>query len=237
MHRLGFEEKDIPFLSLQLSQNKYLVVKSIFSHLAASEDPAEDSFTMKQSEIFKKSCDQIRLSIGYDFIMHIANSAASSRNPLLQFDMVRLGIGLYGIDASYESPVSLHLVATLKTTIAQIREVKAGETIGYNRKGVVLKDSKIATIRIGYADGFSRRLSNGNGSVFIKGSKAPLIGVISMDMSMIDITEINNIFEGDEVEIFGKHVSVQQVAKWCETIPYEILTGINQRVKRIYIEE
>ncbi len=128
-------------------------------------------------------------------------------------------------------------MATLKTTIAQLRPVKAGDTIGYNRRGRVKRDSIIATIRIGYADGFSRRLSNGAGKVFIKGLMAPVIGTVCMDMTMVDVTDVKGIQEGDEVEIFGSHIPVQQVAEWCGTISYEILTGINQRVKRVYIEE
>ncbi len=151
--------------------------------------------------------------------------------------MVRLGIGLYGVDTAFDHQLQLQTVATLKTTIAQLRHVKAGDTIGYNRKGKVTRDSLIATIRIGYADGFSRRMGIGNGKVFINGKMAPVTGSICMDMTMIDVTDIAPVHEGDEVEIFGNHIPVQQVAKWCGTIPYEILTGISQRVKRVYVEE
>ena len=151
--------------------------------------------------------------------------------------MVRLGIGLYGVDSSNEHQLSLQTVATLKTTIAQLRHVAAAETVGYNRRGKTTRDSIIAVIRIGYADGFRRSLGYGNSKVFIHGKEAPVIGTVAMDMTMIDVTDIPNVQEGDEVEIFGKNISVQQVAKWCDTIPYEILTSVNQRVKRIYVEE
>jgi len=151
--------------------------------------------------------------------------------------MVRLGIGMYGVDSAYEHQLQLQTVCTLKTTIAQLRWIKAGDTVGYNRRGKVTKDELIATLRIGYADGVSRRLSNGVGNVWIKGKLAPIIGNVCMDMLMVVATGIEGIQEGDEAEIFGKNITVQDVAKQCGTIPYEILTGISQRVKRIYIEE
>ncbi|CAN5793790.1 bifunctional UDP-N-acetylmuramoyl-tripeptide:D-alanyl-D-alanine ligase/alanine racemase [soil metagenome] len=237
MHRLGFEQKDLPALLPLLQNNHQIVVQSAFSHLAASEDPNEDAFTTQQSTLFEACCAKIKEALGYSFSMHISNSAAIFRRPELQYNMVRLGIGLYGVDSSNAQQLALQTVATLKTTIAQLRTVAAGDTISYNRRGKTTHDSLIATIRIGYADGFSRRLGYGNGKVFIHGKEAPVIGTVAMDMTMIDVTDITNIKEGDAVEIFGKHISVQQVAKWCDTIPYEILTGINQRVKRIYLEE
>lgn len=237
MHRLGFEEKDLPALLPLLKNNPYIVVQSAFSHLAASEDANEDAFTTQQSQLFESCCTKIKEALGYSFIMHISNSAAIFRRTELQYNMVRLGIGLYGVDSSNEHQLSLQTVATLKTTIAQLRNVAAGETVGYNRLGKVERNSVIATIRIGYADGFRRSLGYGNGKVFIHGKEAPVIGTVAMDMTMIDVTGIPDIHEGDEVEIFGKNITVLQLAKWCNTIPYEILTGINQRVKRIYIEE
>lgn len=237
MHRLGFEQKDLPALLPLFKSNHSIVVQSVFSHLAASEDPNEDAFTTQQSILFETCCAQIKEALGYSFLMHISNSAAIFRRPELQYNMVRLGIGLYGVDSSNAGQLALQTVATLKTTIAQLKSVAAGDTISYNRRGKTTRDSLIATIRIGYADGFSRRLGNGNGKVFIHGREAPVIGTVAMDMTMVDVTNIANIKEGDEVEIFGKHIPVQQVAKCCDTIPYEILTGINQRVKRIYLEE
>lgn len=237
MHRLGFEEADFNNLCTFLKEHPRLVVKSVFSHLAASENPAHDEFTAKQAQQFLLACDIIKNATGYSFIRHISNSAAIFRHPQFQFDMVRLGIGLYGVDSIAESKLSLQPVATLRTTIAQIRKVKKGESVGYSRKGIMQRDSLIATIRIGYADGFNRKLGNGVGHVFIKGKLAPVVSNVCMDMTMIDITNINEVSEGDVVEIFGPHLPVEQVAKWCETIPYEIMTSISQRVKREYYEE
>jgi len=237
MHRLGFEQKDLPALLPLLQHNHFIAVQSVFSHLAASDDPNEDAFTLQQAEVFEDCCAQIHAALGYNFVMHLSNTAAIFRMPQLQYNMVRIGIGLYGIDSSNTNQLALQYVATLKTTIAQLRKVAAGDTISYNRKGKVERDSLIATIRIGYADGFNRRLGYGTGKVFINGYFAPVIGTVAMDMTMVDVTGIPTIEEGDEVEIFGKHISVQQVAQWCGTIPYEILTGISQRVKRVYVEE
>ena len=151
--------------------------------------------------------------------------------------MVRLGIGLYGVDTSGFNPLLLEPAVSLTTTIAQIRQVKAGETVGYGRAGIVNRDSIIATIRIGYADGFSRHLGNGKGKVWVRQQLAPIIGNVCMDMTMIDITDIPDVKESAIVEIFGKNIPIQLLANWAGTIPYEIMTGINQRVKRIYIAE
>lgn len=237
MHRLGFEQHDMDELCSLLQQNKRMAVKSVLSHLAASEDPKEDAFTQQQVTVFLACCKRIQETLSYTFIKHISNSAAIVRHHEFQFEMVRLGIGLYGVNSSHSPSLSLLPVCILKTTIAQLRKVKAGDTVGYNRKGKVLRNSIIATIRIGYADGFDRRLSNGNGFVFIKGKKAPVIGTVCMDMTMVDVTDIENIKEGDEVEIFGNNIRIEEVAAQCNTIAYEILTGISQRVKRVYIEE
>ncbi len=237
MHRLGFEAGDMKELCALLVNNRRMVVRSVFSHLAASEDEKEDAFTRHQANVFTECCKIIEEALGYSFIKHISNSAAIFRDHSLQFDMVRLGIGLHGIDSTREYQLQLQTVATLKTTIAQLRHVKAGETIGYNRRGKVLRDSLIATIRIGYADGFSRHLGNGNGKVSINGVEAAVIGSVAMDMTMIDVTDVPGIKEDDIVEIFGNNISVQRVAEWCGTITYEILTGISQRVKRVYVEE
>lgn len=151
--------------------------------------------------------------------------------------MVRLGIGLYGVDTGNAALLHLKQATRLKTTIAQIKRVKAGETVGYNRKGVIQKDSMIATIRIGYADGFPRSLSMGKGKVLIKNQLAPVVGSVCMDMTMVDVSSIDDVKEGDEVEIFGKALSINQVAQWANTIPYEIMTGISSRVKRVYFED
>lgn len=237
MHRLGFEERDMDELCILLKNNSLVMVKSVFSHLASSEDANDDAFTNLQAEKFNRCCNSLQKVIKNTFIKHIANSAAAIRKKELQFDMIRLGIGLYGINNTSENKPYLQTVATLKTTIAQLRKVKNGDTIGYNRKGKVNRNSTIATIRIGYADGFSRKLGMGKGKVWIRGKLAPVIGAVCMDMTMIDVTDIPDVVENDEVEIFGKNISVQQVALWAETISYEILTNISQRVKRIYVEE
>lgn len=237
MHRLGFEAEDIEGLVCFIKENPRLVIKSVFSHLVASESALHDEFTHHQVELFLSACNKIELAAGYSFIRHISNSAAIFRHPRFQFDMVRLGIGLYGVNSSAQHILSLQPVATLRSTIAQIRKVKTGDTVGYSRKGLVNRDSLIATIRIGYADGFSRKLGNGVGHVFLNGKLAPVIGSVCMDMTMIDVTDIEGVAEGEVVEIFGNNLKVEQVAEWCETIPYEIMTGVSQRVKREYYEE
>ncbi len=232
MHRLGFMPKEIDKLCDILKTEKVFKVQSIFSHLVASENPAQDSFTSKQAASFLLMTQQIENTIGYPVIKHLANTAAVKRHPALQFDMIRIGIGLYGVDDNY--PVEN--VTTLKTTISQIKQIKKGESVGYGRKGIVNRDSMIATVRIGYADGYPRLLSNGIGKMLINGEMAPVIGNVCMDMTMIDITGINAT-EGDEVVVFGENISVKTVAAWANTIPYEILTNISHRVKRIYYEE
>ncbi|MBV9986618.1 MAG: alanine racemase, partial [Chitinophagaceae bacterium] len=232
-----FEVDQAEQIGQRLKESSSMAVRSVFSHLAASEAPEHDAFTAQQVSLFEKACRALRDRLGYDFIRHVANSAAIIRNPAYQFDMVRLGIGLYGVDSANEGQISLQTVATLNSTIAQLRKVKAGETVGYNRKGVLTRDSLIATVRIGYADGFSRRLGNGAGSMVVRGKLAPVTGNVCMDMTMIDVTDIPGVEEGDSVEIFGGQLPVQQVAQWADTIAYEVLTGISQRVKRVYLEE
>lgn len=237
MNRLGFKSDDMEKLCEKLNATVSFKVKSVFSHLVASEDPSQDEFTAKQFDSFNRACEFIRREIRYSFIRHIANSAAILRLPEMQMDMVRLGIGLYGIDSAHSGKPDLQPAATLKTTISQLRMLKAGESVGYNRLGILTKDSLIATISIGYADGFSRRLGNGRGKVWINGKYAPVVGSVCMDMTMVDVTEIGDVKEGDEVIIFGKELSIEEMANCADTIPYEIMTGISQRVKRVYYEE
>ena len=237
MNRLGFDSAEIAQLSNWLGSQQILRVKSVLSHLAASEDEKEDAFTQQQVNLFSNACTQIEAALGYGFIKHIANTAAIRRNPNWQFNMVRLGIGLYGADDVHQANLPLQTVATLKTTVAQVRALNAGETVSYNRSGVLKRNSIIATVRIGYADGYPRRMGNGVGKMYVKGALAPTVGKICMDMCMIDVTDIPNVQPGDAVEIFGKHISIQEVAKAAETISYEIMTGISLRVKRVYIEE
>ncbi len=236
MHRLGFEESDIEQLSQVLSSSTRLKVQSVFSHLAASDASSLDFFTEQQSEIFLRACSVLQTSLSYPFIRHISNTSSIHRHPHLQLDMVRLGIGLYGVDNNPEMQVKLRNVSTLKTTISQLKKVRSGESVGYNRKGLTYRDSLIATVRIGYADGYPRGLSNGVGSMFINGVSVPVIGNVCMDMTMLDVTNVA-VSEGDEVIVFGESLPVQKLAVAAETIPYEILTGISQRVKRVYFEE
>ncbi len=237
MNRLGFEVTEANAIALNIQKSHNFLVKSAFSHLAASESEEMDSFTLEQARLFNRACDDLTNVLGYSFIKHLSNTAAIFRKPELQYDMVRLGIGLYGVDTANEKELALQTVASLKSTVAQIRTVQENETIGYNRKGKLNRLSKIATVRIGYADGFNRKLGNGRVSIFVKGKLAPVIGNVCMDMTMIDITDIPDVLEGDQVEIFGNNLSIQQLAEWSETIPYEIMTGISQRVKRVYLEE
>ncbi len=236
MHRLGFEAKDISTLAQMLQTTETFKVQSVFSHLVASDTAELDDFTQAQAAIFLKSCTELQKTTGYSFLRHIGNTSAIHRHKNLQLDMVRLGIGLYGVDSSTNMQQQLKNVTTLKTTISQIKNVKAGETVGYSRQGIVTKDSTIATVRIGYADGYPRSLSNGNGKMWVNGNLLPVIGVVCMDMTMLDITG-TDIQEGNEVIVFGEALSVHEVANWAQTIPYEILTGISQRVKRVYFEE
>jgi alanine racemase len=180
--------------------------------------------------------DNIQSHLDYPVLKHILNSAGISRFPDAQFDMVRLGIGLYGIGVNASEQAHLQNVSTLKTSISQIKNIPANETIGYSRKGVAPRDIKIATVPIGYADGLSRKLSNGKGKMFIKGKPAPIIGNVCMDMCMIDITDIN-VNENDEVIVFGENYPIADVAKDIGTIPYEVLTNVSRRVKRVYFQE
>jgi alanine racemase len=237
MHRLGFMENEIEVLSKELANNNFIKVKTVFSHFASSEDPAEDDFTLLQFTIFKSCCEKISESLNYHFDTHIDNTSGISRHPEFQLDMVRLGIGLYGIDSNKKMQKNLQNVSTLTTTISQIKKIKAGETVGYGRKAKVVKDSMIAIVGIGYADGYSRKLGNGNGKMLVRNKMVPTIGNICMDMTIIDISGIKDVKEGDEVVVFGESLSLQSLATWAETIPYEIMTGISQRVKRIYFEE
>jgi Alr-MurF fusion protein len=236
MNRLGFAVSDMPTIGAHFAQSPYLKIESVFSHLAASEDPAQDSFTTLQAERYQSAVHELKKHIPYPFLQHIANSAAIVRHPHLQMDMVRLGIGLYGVENETHQ-LNLQTVATLRSTVAQLKIVKGGESVSYNRRGVVKEDALIATVRIGYADGYSRRLSNGTGKMWVKGKMAPVVGTICMDMTMIDVSGIKDIREGDEVIVFGKELPVQQVAEWMGTIPYELMTSVSQRVKRVYFQE
>jgi alanine racemase len=235
MHRLGFEKKDMIELLRILGDNPAIVVESIFSHFAAADDPAEDAFTKQQADLFSECYKIISDKLGYKPVKHISNSAGMSRFPQYQFDMVRLGICLYGINPFVKSNKIAH-VATLKTIISQIKHVSTSESVGYNRKWKAVKDTVIATVPIGYADGFPRTGGNGKAKVLINGKLAPVIGNVCMDMCMLDITNVP-AKEGDTVIIFGKELPISQLAKNCSMIEYNLLTGISQRVKRVFVQE
>jgi alanine racemase len=236
MHRLGFEKTDLEELLNRILSLPQLQVASVFSHLAGSSDPEMDAFTRLQAERFIEWTKFMEQGLNAPFFRHILNSSGIIRQPALQFEMVRLGIGLYGIGAAGEQ-AGLKAVSSLKTTISQLRKVEAGETIGYNRAGKVNKSSLIATLPIGYADGFPRALGNGNGKVRINGIEASTIGGICMDMCMVDVTHIPNLSEGDPVVIFENAEDIQGLAGTLKTIPYEVLTNISARVKRVYFQE
>ncbi len=234
MHRLGFTESDLPRLHQVIKSQKAFRIQSVFSHLAASEGWNFDDFTHQQIDTFKHIARKIQSEYPYKIMKHILNSAGIERFPDEQMDMVRLGISLYGVSASGLD--GLRNVCTLKATILQIKDIPQGETIGYGRKGCLDYDARIATIRIGYADGLSRQLGNGVGKVLINGKYASFVGNICMDLSMIDITDIE-AKEGDSVVIFGDSPNLKDIAASIETIPYEILTSVSSRVKRVYFKE
>lgn len=234
MHRLGFTEEDVPALMERIQSQTGVYIQSVFSHLAASESWNFDDFTLQQIKTFKKIAGEIETNCHYPIWKHILNSAGIERFPEEQMDMVRLGISLYGVSASGRE--GLRNVCTLKTTILQIKDIKAGETVGYGRKGYFDHDARIATIRIGYADGLSRQFGNGVGTVLVNGHMVPIVGNICMDLTMIDVTDID-VKEGDTVVIFGDNPSVKDLAAQVGTIPYEILTSISNRVKHIYYRE
>ena len=236
MKRLGFDNGQLDELLNILWQQPNVYVKSIFTHLAASEAHEHDEFTKNQIANFEKMANKISRTFPYTILKHCLNSGGIVRFPNAQFDMVRLGIGLYGIDPAEEVQKQLQQIGTLKTVISQIRNISADESIGYGRKGKVDRASRIAIIAIGYADGLNRKLSNGIGYMLVNGKPAPIIGNICMDMTMIDVTNID-CKEGDEVIVFGAGLDISALADKVGTIPYEILTSISQRVKRVYFYE
>lgn len=235
MHRLGFESEDINFLIEKLKNHPEIKVASIFSHLAGADEAIHDIFSEEQAAHFRKIADDISAAIGYKPIHHLLNSPGIMRLPQLQFDMVRLGVGLYGVNPTSDTAM-LKTVATLKTVISQIRTISKGETIGYGRRGKADCEVRIATIAIGYADGYTRAFSRGVGKVLVNGKMARVIGNVCMDMTMIDITGID-ASEGDEVVIFGDSLPIEDVAASISTIAYEILTNTSERVKRVFVAE
>ena len=236
MHRLGFLPEDIENLLERLKSNDKIVVKSVFSHLAGSDSSEFNDFTEKQIDAFETMSSKIAGTLPYKILRHVLNSAGISRFTDNQYDMVRLGIGIYGIAPCEEDKGKLKTVISLKSTIVQIKEYEIGETVGYSRKGKIERKSKIGVVPIGYADGLKRQLGNGNACFYVNGKAAPIIGNICMDMCMIDLTGID-CEENDTAILFDEDHSVERIAEACDTIPYEILTSISQRVKRIYYQE
>ncbi len=236
MHRLGFDPMEVDELISQLKERANIKIKSVFSHLAASDSESNDDFTRHQVSLFRMISERICAEFKYPILSHIANTAAITRYPEARFDMVRLGIGLYGIAPVPEEQEKLQNVSTLRSIISQIKHILPDETVGYNRRFKAKNETTIAIVPIGYADGLSRALSSGIGHLMVKGKFAPIVGSVCMDMTMIDITGIN-AREGDEVIIFGKELPITRLADEMGTIPYEILTGISQRVKRVYYQE
>lgn len=234
MHRLGFQSSDVQAIAKRLKEQSGVVARSAFSHLAGSDSFAFDDFTLRQIETFQGAAAALEAGVEYRVIKHILNSAGIERFAAYQMDMVRLGIGLYGVSAS--GVKGLRNVSTLRTTILQIQDVPSGDSIGYSRMGYVKRDSKIAIIPIGYADGLDRHFSNGSGEVSIGGHRCPIVGNICMDACMIDVTDID-AHEGDSVIIFGEELPVGELSDKLKTIPYEILTSISPRVKRVYYWE
>lgn len=232
MHRLGFEEPDLPGL-LPLLNSSALKVMSAFSHLAASEDEVHDDFTNYQIDQFLSFSGKLREALGYDFIRHISNTSAITRHPRAQFEMVRIGIGLYGFDSGIKANRGLSTVAVLKTTVSQVKHISPQDTVGYGRRGVLPNGGTIATVKIGYADGYRRAFGSGVGKMLVAGQLVPTVGSIAMDMCMLDVTGLD-VKSGDEVIVFDSHLTIADLAGQIGTIPYEILTNISQRVKRVY---
>jgi alanine racemase len=236
MHRLGFMEDDIPSLIEKLKAYRMIYVQSVFSHLAASEDPMENEFTRDQIKVFEKMSLQITSAADHPVLMHILNSAGITRFPEAQYDMVRLGISIYGIATIAEEQHRLEPVARLKSTISQVKLVQAGDSVGYNRAFIAESQIRMAIVPIGYADGLSLTLSNGKGHLLVNGQLSPIIGRVCMDMCMLDVSGIA-VEEGDEVIIFGPERPLQELANEMGTIPYEVLAGLSRRVKRVYYHE
>ena len=236
MHRLGFSLKELPELIRRLQANPLIHVSSVFSHLATADNPEEDEFTMSQIHVFEQGSQMIVDAFPYKVLRHILNTAGITRFTKYQFDMVRLGIGLYGVPTCKADEGVLETVVSLKTTINQIKEIPAGDSIGYNRHGRAAHDMRIGIVPIGYADGLSRLLGNGNGKFYVRDQQVPIIGDICMDMCMLDLTGVN-AEEGDTVVVFDAEHSINDIARACQTIPYEVMTRISQRVKRVYYQE
>ena len=236
MHRLGFDPiQDIDELIDLLKHQNAIIPRSVFSHFVGSDSDAFDAFSARQFQLFEQGSQKLQSAFSHHILRHMDNSAGIEHFPERQMDMCRLGRGLYGVDPRDNRMLSC--VSTLKTTILQLRHVPAGETVGYSRKGKIERDSVIAAIPIGYADGLNRHLGRGACYCLVNGQKAPYVGNICMDVAMIDVTDIPDVREGDSVEIFGEHLPVTVLSDVLDTIPYEVLTGVSNRVKRIYFTD
>ena len=233
MHRLGFYREEIPALVARLNGQKAVRVLSVFSHFAGSDESQFDDFTRQQAEYFNDCAETLKAGLGYPIMKHICNSAGIERFPQYQYDMCRLGIGLYGISFA---GAHLQNVCTLRTTILSLKTVAAGETIGYGRHTTLTGPRQIAVIPIGYADGFDRRFSNYGGEVIIRGQRCPIVGKVCMDQAMVDVTG-TDAQVGDAVEIFGDRLPIEELSDKLGTIPYEILTSVSRRVQRVYFYE
>lgn len=233
LHRLGFYPDEVEKLIQELKKHPAIKIESIFSHLAASDQTEHDNFTRHQINIFEELVSKFEQNFDYKIEKHILNSNGALRFPEAQFDMVRLGIGLYGFCADEKDDKHIKNVAILKAKIAQIKTIQKSETVGYGRKGLAVKETKIATIPIGYADGLSRLLGNGNWMMKIHGKLVPTIGSVCMDMVMIDVTNVE-CNEDDEVFIFYDKASIRKISNLLQTIPYEVFSTISPRVKRVF---
>ncbi len=236
MHRLGFDPDDIEQLISRIKANKLIYPTSLFTHLAASDDPRFDEFTHEQVAILNSVHEKLKVQCNHTLIKHVLNSSGISRFPEYQLDMVRLGIGLYGLSHNPVEEKKLQNISSLKTNITQIKHIKSGESVGYNRAYLCKEDKKIGIIPIGYADGFNRLLGNEKSWVTVKDTRVPIIGDVCMDMCMIDLSE-TNANEGDEVIVFSTQQQIRELANVSQTIPYEILSGISRRVKRVYFKD
>ncbi len=232
LNRLGFWHTDVPNIIASLKKSNNIIVQSIFSHLAASEDPNEQEFSINQINNFAYVVKQIYQHLGYEPMIHMLNTSGVINYPKAQFDMVRIGIGLYGFGNHPNETANLKNTHSLKSIISQIHVIQPGETVGYNRAFVASRPTKSATIPVGHADGISRKLGNKNGFVIINNQPVPIIGNVCMDMLMVDVTTVD-CKEGDEVILFNHQQHIDYMAHKCETIPYEILTALSQRIKRL----
>jgi len=239
MRRLGFAEEDMEELSAMLRENAArLRVASMLTHLAGADEALHNDFSRQQLAAFQRMTPQLEAALGYSVLKHALNSAGILRFPEAHFDMVRLGIGLYGVEATGENQEALRSVSSLRTTISQIKMLPAGATVGYGRRGEAVDyERRIATLAIGYADGYDRRFGNGVGAVVVRGQQAPIVGNVCMDMCMVDVSAIPDAQAGDTAIVFGEEMPLTKLAARIGTIPYELLTSVSERVKRVFFAE